>query len=91
MVGGVAAVRRGFFDAPYIALGGFIATSGTAWANFSLQPVTGDPTVYQIRQPSPTSFGFEATTAFVKNSYLNTVTGGTVCTTTGPTTWTVCP
>ena len=80
-----------FFDAPYIALGSFIATSGTAWANFSTQPVTGDPTVYQIRQPSPTSFGFEATTAFVKNSYLNTVTGGVVCTTTGPTTWTVCP
>ena len=80
-----------FFDAPYIALGSFIATSGTAWANFSSQPVTGDPTVYQIRQTSPSSFGFEATTAFVKNSYLNTVTGGVVCTTTGPTTWTVCP
>ena len=80
-----------FFDAPYIAMGSFIATSGTAWANFSTQPVTGDPTVYQIRQTSPNSFGFEATTAFVKNSYLNTVTGGVVCTTTGPTTWTVCP
>ena len=80
-----------FFDAPYIAMGSFIATSGTAWANFSSQPVTGDPTVYQIRQTSPSSFGFEATTAFVKNSYLNTVTGGTVCTTTGPTTWTTCP
>ena len=80
-----------FFDAPYIAMGSFIATSGTAWANFSSQPVTGDPTVYQIRQTSPSSFGFEATTAFVKNSYLNTVTGGVVCTTTGPTTWTVCP
>ena len=79
-----------FFDAPYIAMGSYLATSGTAWANFSTQPVTGDPTVYQIRQ-NGNSFGFEATTAFVKNSYLNTVTGGTVCTTTGPTTWTTCP
>ncbi len=80
-----------FFDAPYIALGGYLATSGTAWANFSSQPVSGDPAVFQIRQTSPTSFGFEATTAFVKNAYSSTVTGGAVCTTTGPTTWAACP
>ncbi|MBK9117688.1 MAG: hypothetical protein IPM22_19275 [Betaproteobacteria bacterium] len=90
MVGEFAAVRRVFFDAPYIALGSYIATSGTAWSNFSTQPVTGDPTVYQIRQ-NGTSFGFEATTAYVKNSYLNVVTGGVVCSQTGPTTWVVCP
>lgn len=80
-----------FFEAPYIALGGYLATSGTAWANFSTPPVAGDPTVYQIRQITPTSFGFEATTAFVKNAYSNSVTGGFVCSQTGPTTWTVCP
>ena len=80
-----------FFDAPYIAMGSFVATSGTAWANFSTQPVTGDPTVYQIRQLTPTSFGFAATTEFVENSYLHTVTGGAPCIVTGPTTWTACP
>ena len=80
-----------FFEAPYIALGGYVATSGTAWANFSTQPVTGDPTIYQIRQLAPNAFGFAATTAFVQNAYSNTVTGGAVCTTTGPSTWVVCP
>ncbi len=80
-----------FFEAPFIALGSYIATSGTAWANFSTPPVTGDPTVYQIRQLAPNAFGFAATTAFVHNAYSNTVTGGTVCTTTGPTTWVACP
>ena len=80
-----------FFEAPYIALGGYLATSGTAWANFSSPPVTGDPTVYQVRQLAPNAFGFAATTAFVQNAYSNTVTGGAVCTTTGPTTWVVCP
>jgi hypothetical protein len=80
-----------FFVAPYIALSGYIATSGTAWANFSTKPVTGDPTVYQIRQLAPNAFGFEATTAFVKNNYLLTVVGGAVCGVTGPTTWTACP
>jgi len=80
-----------FFVAPYIALSGYIATSGTAWANFSTKPVTGDPTVYQIRQTGPNAFGFEATEAFVKNNYLLTVLGGAVCGVLGPTTWTVCP
>jgi hypothetical protein len=80
-----------FFTAPYISLAGYIATSGTAWANFSTKPVTGDPTVYQIRALTPTSFGFEATTAFVKNDYVQTVVGGPVCVVTGPTTWTACP
>jgi hypothetical protein len=80
-----------FFEAPYIALGGIIATSGTAWANFSTQPVTGDPVVYQIRQLTPTAFGFEATTEFVHNAYSHTVTGGAPCIVTGPTTWTACP
>ena len=80
-----------FFEAPYLALGGYLATSGTAWANFSAPPVTGDPTVYQIRQTAPNAFGFAATTAFVHNAYSNTVTGGAVCITTGPTTWTACP
>ena len=80
-----------FFEAPYIALGGYLAVSGTAWANFSTPPVTGDPTVYQIRQTAPNAFGFAATTAFVHNAYSNTVTGGAICTTTGPTTWTACP
>jgi len=80
-----------FFVAPYIALSGYIATSGTAWANFSTKPVTGDPTVYQIRQTGPNAFGFEATEAFVKNNYLLTVVGGAVCGVLGPTTWTVCP
>jgi len=80
-----------FFTAPYIALSGYIATSGTAWANFSTKPVTGDPTVYQIRALSPTSFGFVPTTDFVKNNYVSTVAGGPICTTTGPTTWVVCP
>jgi hypothetical protein len=80
-----------FFSAPYIALSGYIATSGTAWANFSTKPVTGDPTVYQIRALTPTSFGFEATQAFVKNDYRSTVVGGPVCFVTGPTTWTACP
>ena len=80
-----------FFEAPYIALGGIIATSGTAWANFSTQPVTGDPVVYQIRQLTPTTFGFEATTEFVHNTYSHTVTGGAPCIVTGPTTWTACP
>src|SRR5690606_12774921 len=80
-----------FFEAPYIALGGYLAVSGTAWANFSSQPVTGDPIVYQIRQLTATSFGFEATEAFVKNAYSNSVTGGFVCTTLGPTTWATCP
>jgi hypothetical protein len=80
-----------FFTAPYIALSGYIATSGTAWANFSTMPVTGNPTVYQIRQLSPTSFGFEATSAFAKNDYTKTVVGGPVCGVSGPTTWTACP
>ena len=80
-----------FFEAPYIAMGGYVATSGTAWANFSTRPVTGDPTVYQIRQTSPTSFGFAATDAFAHNAYSFTVTGGAPCLTTGPTTWLVCP
>jgi hypothetical protein len=80
-----------FFEAPYIAMGSYIATSGTAWANFSTQPVTGDPTVFQIRQVTPSAFGFEATTAFVKNAYSFTVTGGAPCVVTGPTTWTACP
>jgi hypothetical protein len=80
-----------FFEAPYITLGGYLAVSGTAWANFSTQPVTGDPTVYQIRKLSDTAFGFEATDAYVKNAYSNSVTGGFVCSQTGPTTWTVCP
>ena len=80
-----------FFEAPYIALGGIIATSGTAWANFSTQPVTGDPVVYQIRQLTPTAFGFVATTEFVHNAYSFTVTGGAPCIVTGPTTWTACP
>ncbi len=80
-----------FFEAPTIALEAHVATSGTAWANFSTPPVTGDPTVYQIRQLAPNAFGFAATTAFVHNAYSNTVTGGTVCTTTGPTTWVACP
>jgi hypothetical protein len=53
-----------FFEAPYIAMGSFVATSGTAWANFSTKPVTGDPVVFQIRQITPTAFGFEATTPF---------------------------
>ncbi len=57
----------------------------------SLSLVTGDPTVYQIRQIAPNAFGFAATTAFVQNAYSNTVTGGAVCTTTGPTTWVACP
>ena len=80
-----------FFVAPYIALSGYIATSGTAWANFSTKPVTGDPTVYQIRQTGPNAFGFEATQAFVKNNYLLTVVGGAVCGVLGPTTWVACP
>ena len=80
-----------FFEAPYIAMGSFIATSGTAWANFSTAPVTGNPTVYQIRQLTPTAFGFEATTEFVHNAYTHTVTGGAPCIVTGPTTWTACP
>ena len=80
-----------FFEAPYIAMGGIIATSGTAWANFSTQPVTGDPVVYQIRQLTPTAFGFVATTEFVHNTYSFTVTGGAPCVVTGPTTWTACP
>ena len=80
-----------FFEAPYIAMGGIIATSGTAWANFSTQPVTGDPVVYQIRQLSPTAFGFVATSEFVHNAYSFTVTGGAPCVVTGPTTWTACP
>lgn len=80
-----------FFEAPYTALGGYLAVSGTAWANFSSRPVTGDPAVYQIRQVAPNAFAFAATTAFVKNAYSNTVTGGTVCTTTGPSTWMACP
>jgi hypothetical protein len=80
-----------FFTAPYIALSSYIATSGTAWANFSTMPVTGNPVVYQIRQLTPTSFGFEATTNFVHNDYRNSIAGGVVCLVTGPTTWTACP
>ena len=80
-----------FFEAPSIALGSFIATSGTAWANFGTQPVTGDPVVYQIRQITPTAFGFEATTAFTQNAYSRTVTGGAPCVVTGPTAWMACP
>ncbi len=80
-----------FWTAPVIALNGYIATSGTAWANFSTKPVTGDPTVYQIRKLDTAAFGFAASTAFVKNDYVETVVGGAVCSQTGPTTWTVCP
>ncbi|MCC7215829.1 MAG: hypothetical protein IT517_03590 [Burkholderiales bacterium] len=80
-----------FFEAPFVALGSYLATSGTAWANFSTPPVTGDPTVYQIRKTGANVFGFAATTAFVKNAYSQTVTGGTPCVATGPTTWTACP
>ncbi len=47
--------------------------------------------VYQIRQLTPTAFGFEATTEFVHNAYTHTVTGGAPCIVTGPTTWTACP
>jgi len=80
-----------FFTAPVIALNGYIATSGTAWANFSTQPVTGNPTVYQIRQLGTNAFGFAATEAFVKNDYMSTVAGGPVCVVTGPGTWSACP
>lgn len=80
-----------FWTAPVIALNGYIATSGTAWANFSTKPVTGDPTMYQIRKLDSAAFGFAAATAFVKNDYVDTVVGGAVCSQTGPTTWVVCP
>jgi len=80
-----------FFEAPVISLWSYLAVSGTAWANFSSQPVTGDPNVYQIRKLSDTAFGFEATSAFVKNAYSNSVTGGFVCSQLGPTTWVDCP
>ena len=80
-----------FFTAPVIALNNYIATSGTAWANFSSEPVTGNPVVYQIRQLGTNAFGFQATESFVKNDYMQTVVGGPVCTVLGPTTWTACP
>ena len=47
--------------------------------------------MYQIRQITPTAFGFEATTEFVKNAYSKTVTGGAPCVVTGANTWTACP
>ncbi|MCC7041138.1 MAG: hypothetical protein IT516_12590 [Burkholderiales bacterium] len=80
-----------FFTAPAISMNNYIATSGTAWANFSTKPLTGDPTVYQIRTRGDNSFGFDATEAFVKNDYMSTVVGGAVCGILGPTTWTACP
>lgn len=80
-----------FFSAPAISMNSYIATSGTAWANFSTQPLTGDPTVYQIRTRGASAFGFDPSSAFVKNDYLSTVIGGPVCTVTGSTTWTACP
>jgi len=79
-----------FFTAPVISLNSYIATSGTAWANFSTQPVTGNPTVYQIRQLGTNAFGFAATEAFVQNDYMSTVAGGPICFVTGPSTWTAC-
>lgn len=80
-----------FFSAPVISLQGYIATSGTAWANFSNKPVTGDPTVFQLRMQGANAFGFVATDAFVQNDYFDTVIGLPVCTVLGPTTWTACP
>ena len=65
-----------FFEAPTINALSYIATNGNSWANWSIKPVAGAPTIYQIKQPAPTTFGFVATpSAAHLNTYSLLITG----------------
>jgi len=73
-----------FFEAPTINALSYIATNGNSWANWSQKPVAGAPTVYQITQPAPTTFGFVANpTAAKQNTYSLLITGTPVNTCAG--------
>jgi filamentous hemagglutinin family protein len=81
-----------FFEAPTIVMLGYLATNGNSWGNWSTMPTTGTPTVYQINQLAPTTFGFvNNPDAVHKNTYSSLILGGPTCFTPAPAAWTACP
>jgi len=68
-----------FFEAPVINQLGYVATNGNSWGNWSVQPSAGTPTVYQIRQPLPTTLQFVTNpSAVVQNTYSELILGAPV-------------
>jgi filamentous hemagglutinin family protein len=68
-----------FFEAPTINALSFIATNGNSWANWSTRPTTGVPTIYQINQPTATTFNFvPSPSAAHQNTYSSLIMGGPV-------------
>jgi hypothetical protein len=81
-----------FFEAPTIVMLGYLATNGNSWGNWSTMPTSGSPTVYQINQLAPTTFGFiNNPDAVHKNTYSSLIMGGPTCFTPAPAAWSSCP
>jgi hypothetical protein len=81
-----------FFEAPRISMGGYVATNGNTWGNWSVLPLTGTPEVYQIASSSPGIAAFVRNPDAVhKNTYSSLIMGGPVCFVPAPQAWTACP